>query len=342
MRTVVIAGASTAGLSAARELRNCGYDGRIQVIDADTDTPYRRPEVSKGLLDGALDATRVRTPWPDDLGLERLLGVRLEHLDLGARTVRVRDDGETSLIPYDGLVIATGAVAHAGPFDTRVRGVHTLRTMQDAHLMRRDLELAQRIVIVGGGFIGLEVASVVRSHGKSVTVLETADIPLAQVLGTDFGLHVSRMHTERGVILRTGVRVAGIDSGGSGAVAGVRLRDGTRLEADLVLVAIGSKPGVDWLESSGLDLANGVGCDENCAPAGASDVVAAGDVASWFNPLYDARMRIEHWTNAIEQGAYAARRLLGKHEPGGFSSAPYFWSDQLGLRLQSIGWARGY
>ncbi|GAA1000118.1 FAD/NAD(P)-binding oxidoreductase [Acrocarpospora macrocephala] len=330
MRSVVIAGGAIAGLSAARELRRAGFPGRIQVVDQDRRGPYRRPEVSKGLLEGRLGLDSVATPWPADLNVDRILGVRLTGLDLAARTVQV----EGGAVPFDGLVIATGCAARRSPYEA-MAGVHTLRSADDAERMRPELAAAMKIVIVGAGFIGLEVASVARKLGKSVTLLEAAEIPLARVLGDDFGEHIAGTHRAHGVDLRTGVTVAGVTAGASGRVSSVELTSGETVAADVVLVAIGSEPATGWLRDSGLDLSMGVVCDETCAVA--DGVVAAGDVASWINPLYRRRMRVEHWTNAVEQGAYAARRLMGTHDPTGFASVPYFWSDQYGVKLQCVG-----
>jgi NADPH-dependent 2,4-dienoyl-CoA reductase/sulfur reductase-like enzyme len=237
---------------------------------------------------------------------------------------------------FDGLVIATGSVARPSPYGA-IDGVHTLRTATDADRMRPGLEAAKRVVILGGGFIGLEVAAVACGLGKQVTVVEAAPIPLAHVLGESFGNHLTKLHRGKGIDIVTGATVQAVDTTADGHVRAAVLSDGSELLADLVLVAIGSRAAVDWLASSGLDVTGGVRCDRTCAVEGTEDVVAAGDVASWVNPLYERRMRIEHWTNAIEQGTYAAKRLLGNHDPAGFVSAPYFWSDQHGMRLQSIG-----
>jgi NADPH-dependent 2,4-dienoyl-CoA reductase/sulfur reductase-like enzyme len=337
MRNVVIAGGSIAGVSAARALRAEGFDGVIRMIDLDGGGPYRRPEVSKGLLDGRFARETIELRVPSDLAVERLPGLRLHRLDLENRTVEgIGADGH-QVVPYDGLLIATGSVARPSPYAEMPRGVHTLRTATDSDRMRPDLDAAERVVIIGGGFIGLEVAAVARKLGKSVTVVEVAEIPLAHVLGDTFGDHLAGIHRSRGVELVTGVTVTEIGSSADGGVSGVALSDGSELPADVVLVAIGSRPAVDWLADSGLDVSAGVRCDRTCAVDGVEGVVAAGDVASWVNPLYERRMRVEHWTNAIEQGTYAAKRLLGTHDPAGFVSAPYFWSDQHGMRLQSIG-----
>jgi NADPH-dependent 2,4-dienoyl-CoA reductase/sulfur reductase-like enzyme len=342
VREVLVVGASQAGLAASRELRRQGHHGPITILDAEECGPYRRPEVSKGLLSGKFAPDTVAVTWPDDLGLTLVTGVTAERLDAGRRVVTARQDDIVREFPYDGLVVATGAAARPVPLDVVPSGVHTLRMVADSLRMRAELEAAEAIVIVGAGFIGLEVAAVAAELGKRVTVVEPAPVPLERVLGRAFGAHIAAVHRGRGVDLRGGVGMARLDTDAEGAVTGVEPTDGTRLAASLVLFAAGSVPAVDWLEDSGATLENGVRCDATCAVEGLTDVVAAGDVAGWWNPLYGRRMRVEHWTNAIEQGGYAARRLLGRHDPAGFSSAPYFWSDQFGMRLQSIGSTTGH
>lgn len=342
MDRIVVAGGSTAGLSAARELRKLGFAGEIDILDRDVMSPYRRPEVSKGFLAGTIDAAGGVVAWPEELGLTRRLGAELQELDTEKRIVRARQDGVDLELPYDGLVLATGATARPSPFGMEIRGVHTLRDRSDSDAMRDELASARHVVIVGGGFIGLEVAAVARSAGKEVTVVEAGEVPLERVLGRAFGEHLRDVHERRGVRILTSREVKELQTDDASSVTGVKLSDGTVIEADVVLVAIGSLPDVRWLEGSGLPLDDGVVCDKTCAVVGFSNIVAAGDIASWHNPRFDRQMRVEHWTNAIEQGTYAGRRLLGSHEPGGFVSSPYFWSDQFGMRIQSIGSTFGH
>jgi NADPH-dependent 2,4-dienoyl-CoA reductase/sulfur reductase-like enzyme len=341
LQRVLVAGAATAGLSAARELRKQGFAGVIQLVDEEPASPYRRPEVSKGILSGKIDETTIKVRWPDDLDLELLGDVRLTEVDFAGRFASGHQAGKSIKLPYDGLVIATGSRARPSPFDPTLRNVFSLRSLGDGLRMRDAMHHADRIVLVGGGFIGLEVAAVARTQGKAVTVVEATDVPLGHALGDVFGRHMADLHIRRGVEIICGETVTGIE-GSDGLAHTVSLSDGRQLPTDLVLVSIGSIPAVDWLTVSGLEALGGVLCDKTCAVVGLDDVVAAGDVANWFNPLYQRQMRIEHWTNAIEQGTYAGRRLLGVHDPEGFSSAPYFWSDQYGMRLQSYGSTQGY
>jgi NADPH-dependent 2,4-dienoyl-CoA reductase/sulfur reductase-like enzyme len=340
MERVVVAGASIAGMSAARELRRLGFEGTIQLLDQDAHAPYRRPSVSKGLLTGAQQLEDIVAPWSADLALERVAGVRLEGLDVERRIVRGRShDGEVAL-EYDGLVIATGSVARSWPVELGLEGVVTLRTVEDALRMRDLLVGTRRVAIIGGGFIGLEAAASATALGIAATVIEVAPIPLAHALGASLAERMAAAHRSHGVEVICGVGVERIE--GDGRVERVVLQDGRVVEAEVVLVAIGAAPAVGWLESSGLDITAGVACDACCRVEGASNVVAAGDVANWINPLYDRRMRVEHWTNAIQQASFAAGALLGLAPESGFSSAPYFWSDQFDLKLQSFGSAVGH
>jgi NADPH-dependent 2,4-dienoyl-CoA reductase/sulfur reductase-like enzyme len=338
---IVIAGSSIAGMSAARELRARGFAGDLVMLDRDPRVPYRRPEVSKGLLNGRISDEKAVIPWPDTLGVTRVPGAQLTGLDHVRHTVTVSGPAGDVELEYSGLVIATGSEPRRSPFPPMGR-VHSLRTFADSERFRGELAGARRVVIVGAGFIGLEVACVAAVMGKRVTVVEPMQLPLVHVLGAELGGALLRLHERHGVAFHLGRQVGSLEAGANGDVARVLLDDGTGIGADIVLVAIGSVPSVGWLRDSGLNVAGGAECDATCAVAGAQDVVAAGDVALWTNPLYGRLMRVEHWAHAIEQGTYAARRLLGVHDPAGFTAAPYFWSQQYGQRLQSIGSATGH
>jgi len=346
---IVIAGASLAGLSAARELRKQGYEGVIQVIDPDDAAPYRRPAISKDIITGKQQPDDIRMPWPQDLDLERVRGTALTELDMAAAVVRgVTPDGGTVAFPYAKLVIATGATSRAVSFPGRGQDVLSIRSLNEGAEAGARLADARRLVIIGAGFIGLEVAAAASSIGREVTVVEVAAVPLAHAVGTVLGEHLAQVHREHGVKILCEAAVAEI--AGDGRVEAVVLRDGRVLEADLVLAAVGSSPNTGWLAGSGLDIGAGLICDHRCVPrgaggaggTGAGNVVAAGDVASWFNPLYERQMLVEHWTNAIEQGGYAARQLMGVADAVGFASAPYFWSEQFDLRIQSVGSSAGH
>jgi len=332
---VVVVGASLAGLSALEALRQDGYDGELIAVGAEAELPYDRPPLSKQVLQGHWepDKTMLRGQADyDALGVTWHLGRRAIALDPGTRTVTL-DDGEP--LRYDGLVIATGATPRSLPGTEGLGGVHVLRTLQECLALRAELETASRLCVVGAGFIGAEVAASARLRGVEVTVLEALPAPLARAFPAEMGAACAALHLDHGVDLRCGVTVAGFE--GDGRVTGVRLGDGSVVEADVVVVGIGVAPETGWLESSGLALDNGVVCDATCATS-APGVVAAGDIARWPNNLFGETMRVEHWSNAVEQGAAAARRLLaGPGEAVEFAPVPYFWSDQYDAKIQFLG-----
>ena len=332
---VVVVGASLAGLRAAEGLRAEGFDGELVVVGDEERLPYDRPPLSKELLQGRMETeeTELRPPI-DGLGAELRLGCRAERLDLDRREVVLRG-GER--VAFDGLVIATGAAPRTLPGTHEMPGVFVLRTLDDALELRAELDEEPRVVVVGAGFIGSEVAASCRARGLDVTVLEALAVPLVNALGAEMGAAVSAVHLDHDVDLRCGVGVVGFE--GTARVEGVGLSDGTVVPADVVVVGIGVAPVTGWLEGSGLELANGVVCDSTCATA-APGVVAAGDVARWHNPLFDEHMRVEHWDNANQQGRAAARTLLGSTEA--FAPVPYFWSDQYDRKIQFVGRAAPY
>jgi 3-phenylpropionate/trans-cinnamate dioxygenase ferredoxin reductase subunit len=271
----------------------------------------------------------------DGLGVTWHLGRRAAALDVGHRTVTL-DDGEP--LAYDGLVIATGATPRRLANTSDLAGIHVLRTLDDCLALRRDLERARRVCVVGAGFIGAEVAASARVRGVEVTMLEALRAPLARAFPAEMGAACAALHHDQGVDLRCDVTVAGFE--GNGRVSGVRLGDGSVVEADVVVVGVGVVPETGWLESSGLRLDNGVVCDSTCATS-APGIVAAGDIARWPNNLFGETMRVEHWSNAVEQGAAAAKRLLaGPGEAVDFTPVPYFWSDQYDAKIQFLGRCR--
>ena len=332
--SVSIVGASLAGYWAAETLRRDGFKGRISLIGDEPHAPYDRPPLSKKFLAGDLDDDRLPLTTAEklaDLDLEMRLGCRATGLDVATRTLEV--DGVAE--PYDGLLIATGARCRNLPGTAGLAGVHTLRTRDDAEAIRDALANgARRVVVVGAGFIGAEVASTAIGRGAEVTMVEALEAPFGRVLGVEMGAVMADVHRRHGVDLRTGV---GVDEVlGDDRLAGVRLADGATLEADLLVVGIGVVPNTDWLEGSGLTLDDGVVCDETCLAA--PDVVAAGDVARWANPRYGEVMRVEHWDNAVQQGVHAARRLLQSDEEATpYAPVPWFWTDQYDRKVQLAG-----
>ena len=331
---VAVVGASLAGLRATEALRREGYDGALSLIGAESRLPYDRPPLSKQLLEGTWDEDRLPLRRGDyaDLELDLRLGKRAVALDLGARRIAL-DDG--SHVDFDGLIIATGAVPRELPSTPDLRGIHLLRTLEDSLSIRAELAWSPRVAVVGAGFIGCEVAATCRARGLDVTLIEALEAPLVLGLGREMGEVVAGMHRDQGVDLRCGVRVVSLD--GARRVERVRLSDGSEIAADVVVIGIGVTPATDWLAASGLEVADGVVCDATCA-ARAPGVFAAGDVARWYNPVFETSMRVEHWTNAVEQSAAAARALLaGPDAAQPFESVPYVWSDQYALKIQMAG-----
>ncbi len=336
--TVVVVGASLAGLRAAETLRSDGLTGPIVMVGAESHRPYDRPPLSKQFLAGTWERDRVALR-PDAkleaLGLDLRLGCTATALDVGEQTVHLADG---TALEYDGLVVATGASPRHLPGTDGHRAVHVLRTLDDAIALAAVAVPGTRMVVVGGGFIGAEVAATCSARGMSVTIVEALPAPLARALGPDIGAACAGLHTDHGVTVLTGTGVAGIDQpGGPGdAPARVHLTTGQDLDADVVVVGIGVTPATRWLTGSGLELDDGVRVDEGLFAA--DRVVAAGDIARWDDPRSPRPVRLEHWTNAAEQGVHAARNLLrGRPAALAFRPVPYVWSDQYDVKIQVIG-----
>lgn len=348
LRTVVVVGASLAGLRAAETLRREGFEGRLVLVGAEDHEPYDRPPLSKQVLAGEVDADRLvlRPAGYDDLGLELRLGIHAVGLDAAAREVTltaVDAPGATETVAFDGLVVATGAAPRLLPSMVGrpvPDGVFVLRTLDDALAIRDLLARAPKVVVVGAGFIGSEVAATCRQRGLDVTVLEALSAPLVRGLGPVLGAVCGELHRDHGVDLRVEVAVAGFE--GADRVERVRLDDGSTVDADLVVVGVGVAPVTEWLDGSGLTLHDGVVCDATLLAA--PGIVAAGDVARWPNPRFGGELaRLEHWTNASDQGVAAARRLLHGDAPGPeeFAPVPFVWSDQYDRKIQTAGQFKG-
>lgn len=324
MRRIAIVGAGLAGLSAGQELRRLGFDGDLTVIGAESHRPYRRPPLSKEHLRAESD---LSLRGADEIGATWLLGRAATGLDLERRAVLV---GEAA-VAFDGLVIATGLRAKALPAAGVLQGVHVLRGLDDARDLRREIAARPRTVVVGGGFIGSEIAATLRALGLEVTLVTGSRPVLRSALGEKVGAIAEAMHREHGVEIRTG-RMTGVS--GTGRAERIHLDDGRTVPADLVVAALGSQPETEWLRGTGLGDRDGVivGLNGLAAPG----IAAAGDVSRWPHPLHRGRtLRIEHYANAAEQGAHAARALLGRTGP--YRPLPNFWSHLYHRRLQSLG-----
>lgn len=343
LNTVVIVGSSLAGLRAAETLRLEKYEGRIIVVGAEDRQPYDRPPLSKKVLSGEWEADRISLRKPDDLAklnIDWKLGSAATALDTEKRIITLAS-GET--IAFDGLIIATGSGVRKLPNQPDWNGIHVVRTLDDSLNLRADLNPGARLVVIGAGFIGLEVAATAKARGCDVTVLEGAPAPMMRGLGATMGHAAAQVHTDNGVDLRCDVKVAGLIEGSAGSVGGVALEGGDVVPADVVVVGIGVVPATQWLENTPIELRDGVVCDDTLN-AGLPGIYAAGDVCRWFNNLYDQEMRVEHWTTASEQGAAAASNLLAVsrgEQPKPYGAVPFFWSDQFTARIQFLGRANG-
>lgn len=330
LRQVVIVGASAAGLSAAEALRAKGYDGRLTLLGEERRLPYDRPPLSKQILSGQWQPERLQLR--DEAAISRLdaelrLGETAVGLDVARRELVLDGGGLT----FDGLVIATGVRPWRLSGDD-VAGVYSIRSLDDALALRTALQGGPKVVVVGTGFLGTEVAAAARDLNLDVTLVGRQSSPLERQFGAQVGELVAQTHSDRGVRLVMNTGVLRFLSAG-GRVTGVELSDHRVVNADVVVVAVGATPATTWLANSGLRIGDGVECDASCRAA--PGIYAAGDVASWYNPLFDRRMRVEHRLNATEQGTAAAANLLGADRP--FASVPYFWSHQYDARLQAYG-----
>lgn len=323
---VVVIGAGLGGVRTVEQLRSAGYGGSITLVGAESHAPYDRPPLSKQVLTGAWTPDRITLRDAESLA----------SLDVNTRF------GVPAVALHDGAVeLADGTVLRAGAFvvatgaDPRrlpgqPEGVHTLRTLDDSLALRAALDGAKSLLVVGGGFIGAEVASGARDQGLGVTVLEALPVPCERALGSEVGVLCGRLISEAGVDLRLGAKLARFVD-----VNTVELDDGDRLTADVILVGVGATPALDWVRRDSFDTTNGLACDASGRVLGAPGMWAVGDVAAWDDPVRSKRFRHEHWTSAGDQAAVVARDIVGAERPP--PSMPYFWSDQFGLKIQGIG-----
>ena len=331
---VLIVGAATAGLSVAETLRRESYEGTITLVGEEEHLPYERPPLSKRVLSGEWPEERATLrdrERLDELALELRLGERAASLDHEGRIVTLEAGDE---LGYDALVVTTGAAPIHLPGTEGIAGVHVLRTLEHCAGLRERLSERPRVVIVGGGFLGTEIAATARGYDADVVLVSDLDEPLADVLGSELAAMLTGLHAERGVDVRTGVMVEEVTAA-DGVATGVRLADGSTVDAGLVVVAIGARPGTGWLEGSGLDLDDGIVCDATCRAA--PGVWAAGDVARWHHEGLGRSLRIEHRTNAGMQGMAVARNILAGDDATPFTPVPFIWTDQYELTFQIHG-----
>jgi 3-phenylpropionate/trans-cinnamate dioxygenase ferredoxin reductase subunit len=333
-RTFVIVGAGLAGAKAAETLREEAFTGRVVLIGGEPERPYERPPLSKGLLLGTAERDTVYVhdaDWYSGNGVELRTGSRVTAVDRPARRVRLAGGDE---IGYDKLLLATGATPRALPVPgADLDGVLTLRTLADADRIADTVVDGTRLVVIGAGWIGLEVAAAARARGATVTVVETADLPLQRVLGDRLATVFAELHREHGVVFHFGARTRELC--GSGRVSHVVLEDGTELPADAVLIAVGVTPNTGLAERAGLRVDNGILVDHRLRTDD-PDVFAAGDVANADHRLLGDRIRVEHWANALHSGPVAARAMLGRDVS--HDRLPYFFTDQYDLGMEYAGW----
>ncbi|MCX4965370.1 FAD-dependent oxidoreductase [Streptomyces sp. NBC_00654] len=329
---ILVVGASAAGLTVAETLRRLGYAGALTVLGAEPHLPYDRPPLSKHVLSGHWEPSRATLRDPQalarlDAGL--VLGSPAVALDAGARSVRTAA-GRT--LRADAVVVATGLSPRTLPGQADLAGAHVLRTLDDALALRRELAAGARLVVVGDGVLGSEIAATARSMGAEVTLVGPQSAPMTDQLGPEVAARLARLHTDRGVRLLPGSAVRGLRAAG-GRVTGVHLDSGETLPADVVVVAIGATPNTAWLSGSGLRVDDGLVCDSWCRAA--DGIYAAGDVARWHHDALGTLQRLENRTNATEQAMAVARTVLGDGRP--YRPVPYFWTEQYATRIHVYG-----
>ncbi|MDT5326279.1 MAG: 3-phenylpropionate/trans-cinnamate dioxygenase ferredoxin reductase component [Mycobacterium sp.] len=327
---IVIVGGGLAATRTAEQLRRAEYTGPITIVSDEDHLPYDRPPLSKEVLRAETDEVTLKpAEFYDENDITMLLGSGATALDTTAQTVTLANG---DVIDYEELVIATGLVPKRIPSLPALEGVRVLRTYDESLALREHAGSAKHAVVIGAGFIGCEVAASLRKLGVEVTLVEPQPSPLASVLGTQIGELVARLHRAEGVDVRCGIGVTGIT--GTGHVEKVVLSDGTELDADIVVVGIGSRPSTDWLEGSGVEVDNGVVCDA-AGRTSAPKVWAIGDVASWQD-VSGHQVRVEHWSNVADQARTIVPTMLGGEAPSTVV-VPYFWSDQYDVKIQCLG-----
>ena len=334
-QSYVIVGAGIAGGTAAETLRKQGFDGDIHLVGAEPYRPYDRPPLSKEFLSGAKEEEKLFFK-PEDFyaeqSIELHLGTEATAPDPTGRTVTLAN-GDS--LRFDKLLLATGSRVRTIPISgSNLEGVHYLRTIGDSRAIAQSMSGASRVVIVGAGFIGSEVAAVCKTAGLEVTVLEIQPQPMAHILGEEMGAIYANLHTSRGIDLRLRESISEIR--GNARAEQVVTDHGNAIDCDFVVIGVGITPDTSLAESAGLQVDGGILINELCQTSH-PDIYAAGDVANWYHPGLGHQLRVEHWDNALNQGAAAAKAMLGSPEP--YSPTLYFWSDQYDLNIQYLGHA---
>ena len=331
--TFVIVGASLAGGGAAATLRQEGFDGKVILIGAEPQPPYERPPLSKEYLRGESSFEQALVQPPDfysENGIETRFGVRAKRVDAAEKVVEL-DGGER--VAYDELLIATGGRNRRFPIPgLDLEGIYDLRTVADCERIRHEVAPGRKAVVVGMGFIGSEVAASLRQSGVDVVVVDRNKVPLRRVLGEEVGREIEGIHRDHGATLIFEDTVAAFE--GADRVERVVTQGGRRIECDFVVVGLGVEPVTELLADTGAQIDNGIVVDEFCR-TGVEGIYAAGDVANHYHPVFERRIRVEHWQNALNQGPAAARNMLGEDEP--YDDIPWFWSDQYDFTLQYTG-----
>lgn len=327
---VIIVGGGLAAARTAEQLRRSEFAGAITIVSDEDHLPYDRPPLSKEVLRAETDDVTLKpAEFYAENNITVLLGNGAKSVDTEAKTLTLADGSQ---LGYDELVIATGLVPKRIKSFPDLAGIHVLRNFDESLALRKEADSASRAVVIGAGFIGCEVAASLRKLGVDVVLVEPQPAPLASVLGQQIGDLVTRLHRAEGVDVRCGVGVS--DVSGDDRVRKVTLSDGTELDADIVIVGIGSHPATEWLEGSGLEIDNGVVCDE-AGRTSAPNVWAIGDVASWRDNI-GGQVRVEHWSNVADQARVLVPTMLGQDPPAAVS-VPYFWSDQYDVKIQALG-----
>lgn len=333
-QTVAIVGSGIAGIRTAQALRSLGYGGRLIIVGQESELPYDRPPLSKEFLSGRRDASALAllsSQDAADAGISLRLGVPAERIVPQDKCLLLAS-GE--ILPYDICVVATGASPRSSPWN-ELPGVHVLRSMAESRALREELLRRREVAVIGGGFIGAEVAATARALGGKVTLIDPLALPMEKALGAKVAQLVVELHNRNGVTTRFGVGVNSVKN--SGQKLDLQLSDGATLTTDAVVLGIGATPNDVWLSDSGLPVSNGLVCDRYCRVEGRDDIFSAGDVARWHNPTSNRHVRVEHWTNAVDQARCVAHNIAFPDRLTAYDGIEYIWTDQYDWKIQVAG-----